>query len=55
MSDYETLIAVQRDNARYAEWERDQPPEYCPYDGAILQENDEGVRNCPMGNFRYEP
>lgn len=28
-----------------------QPPEACPIDGTPLEENSEGVRNCPMGNY----
>jgi len=55
MAGYEALISAQQDNQRAAEWERDQPPEYCPVDGAPLVERDDGTRNCPMGNFRWTP
>ena len=47
------LISSIKDNAENAE--RDQPPECCPHDGALLVERADGVRDCPMGNFRWEP
>ena len=52
---WERLVASRRDNIRYQEWERDQKPEYCPHDGAVLEEREDGTRNCPMGNYRWEP
>ena len=52
---WEQLRAVQRENQASAEWEREQPPEYCPKDGAVLIERADGVRDCPMGNYRWEP
>lgn len=51
---YEGLKAVldiQREEARQA---ANQPPVACPIDGEILEVNQRGVRNCPVGNFRWE-
>jgi hypothetical protein len=43
-----------RDRNREAKRVYDQePPVACPIDGAILEVNSLGVRNCPMGNFRW--
>lgn len=29
------------------------PPVACPHDGTPLDENARGVRNCPMGDYRW--
>ena len=50
---WEQLISAWRDTLRRAEWERDQPPRYCPHDGSVLVEREDGVRNCPMGDYRW--
>lgn len=49
---WEQIEAAIRDNVRYGEWERDQPPEYCPLDGAVLVVRG-NVRDCPMGNWSW--
>lgn len=49
------LEAVIRENREAAEWEARQPPSFCPHDGATLIEGPRGVRDCPMGNYRWEP
>lgn len=48
----EKLQAILKANKQQIEREREQPPEECPYDGAPLQVRD-GVRNCPMGDYRW--
>ena len=30
-----------------------EPPVACPIDGAILDVGPNGIRNCPMGNYRW--
>ena len=50
----EQLRAIRRSNVARAEWERDQPPAYCPHDGTPLRENRAGVRDCPRGDFTWE-
>ena len=50
---WEQLVAAIKSNIKSEENERDQPPEYCPHDGAVLVKRG-NVRNCPMGNFRWE-
>ncbi len=39
-------------NKREQDRERREPPVACPIDGAILDIKN-GVRNCPMGNYRW--
>lgn len=34
--------------------ELNEPPVACPFDGEPLDINDRGVRNCPLGNYRWE-
>ena len=46
------LESIIRENRRYQEWEAAQPPEYCPHDGSRLAVRG-GIRNCPMGNYRW--
>ena len=50
---WEQLEAALRDQRRNEEWERKQPPESCPHDGAQLEVRGK-VRNCPFGNYRWE-
>lgn len=52
---YEALISALLDNEQNADWEASQPPEYCPHDGTVLEEREDGVRHCPMGNYRWVP
>lgn len=52
---WEKLIAIRESNRRFAEEELRQPPAYCPHDGTLLQVRSDGVRNCPMGNYTWEP
>ena len=50
---WEKLEAILRDNLRRIEEEQTRPPETCPFDGARLEVVGR-VRNCPMGNYRWE-
>ena len=29
------------------------PPDTCPNDGSLLDVRDDGVRNCPMGDYTW--
>lgn len=51
---WDELIAIFQQNAVFAEEARTTRPVACPHDGTPLQENDEGVLNCPMGDFRCD-
>lgn len=51
---WEQLANILDENRDYAQTdaeERDMPT-ICPIDGEVLIERN-GVRNCPMGNFRW--
>lgn len=47
------LKAIIDENRQEARSERSQPPVACPIDGALLDVDKNGVRNCPLGNFRW--
>lgn len=51
---FETLREIARENREEAERAASRPPVACPLDGTPLQVRGE-VRNCPMGNYRWEP
>ena len=43
------------DEARQAKRDAEStPPTACPIDGEPLDINSRGVRNCPLGNFRWD-
>lgn len=46
----QSLIDENRSDARV---EANTPPTVCPIDGAALNVKADGVRDCPMGNFRW--
>lgn len=50
---WEQLKAILQTNRQETAEERRQPPETCPIDGTVLDVREDGVRNCPMGNFRW--
>lgn len=52
---FETLSEIARENRRLEEEARLRAPVDCPIDGTPLQVRADGVRNCPMGNYRWEP
>ena len=49
---WEKLESIIRENRRSQEWEAAQPPESCPHDGSRLAVRG-GIRDCPMGNYRW--
>ena len=51
---WEQLEAMLDENREEYEREQNTPPDACPFDGAILDVRSDGVRNCPMGNYRWE-
>lgn len=51
---FETLSEIARENRRREEEARLREPVDCPIDGTPLQVRADGVRNCPMGNYRWE-
>ena len=53
-SGFETLRQIRKENAEAEERATKAGPVACPIDGMPLETNARGVRNCPMGNFRYE-
>jgi len=55
VSGFSVLSEIARENRRLVEEARDAIPSECPLDGEPLQENAAGVRNCPFGNYRWEP
>ena len=50
---WQTLSDIKRENREEAARANAEPPVACPIDGTPLQVRD-NVRNCPMGNFRFE-
>lgn len=50
---FETLREIAEENRRLAEDAATRPPTTCPIDGATLEIR-AGVRNCPMGNYRWD-
>lgn len=50
---WEQLLNILKENREEARRQDAEPPVACPYDGEILDVRD-GVRNCPMGNYRWE-
>jgi hypothetical protein len=51
---WEQLQDVLQENRTNRRIEAGEPPVACPFDGAILEIHARGVRNCPMGNYRWE-
>ena len=50
---WEQLQGILRENRTVKGIEDARPPVACPVDGAILDINPRGHRNCPMGNYRW--
>jgi len=46
------LRDIADDNRREAERQVPTPPSVCPIDGELLDVRG-GVRNCPLGNYRW--
>ena len=51
---YEDLKAILDESRDQRRQEASQPPVACPHDGELLDVGPRGVRNCPLGNFRWE-
>ncbi len=51
---YEDLQAILDESRERNRQGQAQPPVACPHDGELLEVNARGVRNCPLGNFRWE-
>ena len=47
------LKAIFDENRETRRAELLEPPVACPHDGTILEENDRGERNCPVGNYLW--
>ena len=50
---WEQLKAILDENRQRRDRLASEPPIACPIDGSILVVRGDGVRNCPMGNFRW--
>jgi len=49
---WEQLKAILDINREDVARESSETPTACPIDGSLLDQRD-GVRNCPMGNYRW--
>jgi len=47
------LKNIQDENRQIRAEAQTTPPVTCPIDGHILEVNSKGVRNCPLGNYRW--
>ena len=50
---WEQLAAIRGENRAEHALVSGQPPVSCPIDGELLDIRGDGVRNCPMGNYRW--
>ena len=50
---WQQLKAILDERRETAQEERSQPPVTCPNDGVLLDVRDDGVRNCPTGDFTW--
>jgi hypothetical protein len=50
---WDQLKTIIDTNREIREQEANEPPTACPIDGSPLEIRSDGVRNCPMGNFRW--
>jgi hypothetical protein len=53
MSGYWALKSILDAQRRDVEAYNAQPPIACPNDGTPLQQNREGLRSCPMGDYTW--
>ena len=49
---WEQLDAIMREQRAETDEDRREPPERCPYDGALLEERDR-IYHCPLGNYTW--
>jgi len=50
---WEQLADIRRQDSEEARRTRSEPPTACPLDGTPLEVRSDGIRNCPMGNYRW--
>ena len=50
---WEQLRNTTKENRELAREASQTPPVACPIDGTVLVIRSDGVRDCPMGNFRW--
>ena len=50
---WEQLQAILQENRQTRNTVDITPPVACPIDGSILEIGPRGIRNCPLGNFRW--
>lgn len=48
------LLNIIKENREALEEDRGDPPLVCPLDGELLDINERGTRNCPLGNYRWD-
>lgn len=53
MAGFGMLGEIKRENAAAEELASRRGPTACPIDGAPLVTGKNGVRDCPLGNFRW--
>ena len=51
---WEQLQNIHRENKAGAIAYKAEPPSSCPIDGELLDVATNGIRNCPLGNYRWE-
>jgi len=51
---WEQVKAIQQENRQVIWEEMREPPVACPIDGTLLVIHANGVRVCPMGNYRWD-
>ena len=50
---WEQLQSIIRQHRTIQSQELSKPPSACPIDGAKLDVHPTGIRNCPLGNYRF--
>ena len=50
---WDQLKAITDEAKAVRQKQMSEPPVACPIDGEPLEINSRGVRNCPLGNFRW--
>lgn len=51
---WEQLGNIAQRNRQEARQQAMEKPIACPIEGDILDVRDDGIRNCPLGNFRWQ-
>ena len=50
---WEQYKAIRHQDMSEARTQAQDPPAACPIDGSLLDIRSDGIRNCPMGNYRW--